>query len=328
MRISILLTILLTLILTTNPAIAAPSGQDADGEVYIVQADDWLSKIAQKTYGDIFAYPVIVEATNAKAAEDSSFATITNPDVIEVGQKLWLPAQAIPLVVDLADGSTCLHAGFGATLAFDGKRLNYTCQTGSDEAQVGLLGELQKIDDVLMGEKVVIGRQESGFFIKESEMVPVSSVSYTAPDPRVQVLRNMTYQGIYQEPVQLTEGKYEGEPFVEGGASRPTVTLLDDFIAFGDLNGDGLDEAAVILAENSGGSGTFIYLALIMGQKGALANVATQLLGDRVQPKALSIEAGEIVATTVTHGPDDPLCCPSQEATLRYQLIDGKLAEQ
>ncbi len=72
--------------------LAAPSAQG--GEEYTVQAGDWLSKIAEKYYGDIMAYPTIVEATNAKAAEDDSFAVIDNPDVIEVGQKLWIPAAA------------------------------------------------------------------------------------------------------------------------------------------------------------------------------------------------------------------------------------------
>ncbi|HXV99254.1 MAG TPA: LysM peptidoglycan-binding domain-containing protein, partial [Anaerolineae bacterium] len=73
----------------TAEASTAPS--EEGGQAYIVQADDWLSKLADKFYGDIFAYPTIVEATNAKAQEDSSFATITNPDLIEIGQKLWIP---------------------------------------------------------------------------------------------------------------------------------------------------------------------------------------------------------------------------------------------
>jgi LysM repeat protein len=80
---------------TATPAPAAtpaPSGPE-DGSAYIVQADDWLSKLAAKFYGDMFAYPVIVEATNAKAAEDSSFTVITNPDLIEIGQKVWIPNQ-------------------------------------------------------------------------------------------------------------------------------------------------------------------------------------------------------------------------------------------
>lgn len=65
---------------------------DDTGQVYTVQAGDWLSKIAQQQLGDPLAYPAIVAATNAKAAEDSSFAVLTDANAIEVGQKLWIPA--------------------------------------------------------------------------------------------------------------------------------------------------------------------------------------------------------------------------------------------
>ncbi len=71
---------------TPSTQAQAPQGQE-----YIIQVDDWLSKLSDKFYGDIFAYTAIIEATNAKAAEDDNYAPITNPDVIEVGQKLWIP---------------------------------------------------------------------------------------------------------------------------------------------------------------------------------------------------------------------------------------------
>lgn len=63
-----------------------------NGQEYIVQPDDWLSKIAQTFYGDTMAYPKIVEATNIKAKMDPSFTTISNPDLIHVGQKVWIPS--------------------------------------------------------------------------------------------------------------------------------------------------------------------------------------------------------------------------------------------
>lgn len=88
MKKSSLIITLLLLALTTGIALA----QAPEGKEYIVQADDWLSKIAGKEYGDPLAYPAIVEATNAKAAEDASFSAIADPNVIEAGQKLWLPA--------------------------------------------------------------------------------------------------------------------------------------------------------------------------------------------------------------------------------------------
>jgi Cu-Zn family superoxide dismutase len=74
---------------------AAPPSQAEEGQEYFVQADDWLSKLADRYYGDIFAWPTILEATNARAAEDDSFAVIENPDIIEIGQKLWIPTAAM-----------------------------------------------------------------------------------------------------------------------------------------------------------------------------------------------------------------------------------------
>jgi len=74
-----------------NVAFANPPLQTPSGEEYTVQAWDWLSKIAEKYHGTSRTYPAIVEATNAKAIEDDSFATIPDPNLIYAGQKLWVP---------------------------------------------------------------------------------------------------------------------------------------------------------------------------------------------------------------------------------------------
>lgn len=71
---------------------AHPVAQDLTCELdAVVQADDWLSKIAEKFYGDPLAFPAIVEATNQAATSDDSYAAIENADVIELGQKLCIP---------------------------------------------------------------------------------------------------------------------------------------------------------------------------------------------------------------------------------------------
>lgn len=56
----------------------------------IVQVDDWLSKISDKFYGDVLAYPAIAEATNTVAQQDSTYATIEDVDLIEPGWKLCI----------------------------------------------------------------------------------------------------------------------------------------------------------------------------------------------------------------------------------------------
>lgn len=83
---------LLALLLTLVPAIALAQQEEVVCETdATVQAEDSLSTLAEKFYGNIFAFPVIVDATNAKAAADSSYAKIDDPNVIEVGSKLCIP---------------------------------------------------------------------------------------------------------------------------------------------------------------------------------------------------------------------------------------------
>jgi hypothetical protein len=91
--ITLFLALLLCLQLNLEAHAANPLAQ-TDGQAYVVQTGDWLSKLADKFYGDPQAWSLIVEATQAKAASDSSFATITDPNLIEVGQKLWIPTVA------------------------------------------------------------------------------------------------------------------------------------------------------------------------------------------------------------------------------------------
>lgn len=86
-----LLLALFVITLSASSVWAAPVRQESTcTQDYVVQASDWLSKLAEKHYGDVLAFPLIVEATNAAAAGDASYATITDPNLIEVGWKLCL----------------------------------------------------------------------------------------------------------------------------------------------------------------------------------------------------------------------------------------------
>jgi hypothetical protein len=51
-------------------------------------------------------------------------------------------------------------------------------------------------------------------------------------------------------------------------------------------------------------------------------------LGDRVQVEALTIASGEIQVEMLTHAPDDPLCCPSQDSLSIFSLEGSELAPQ
>ena len=154
-----------------------------------------------------------------------------------------------------------------------------------------------------------------------------TSAPVDSPELTIEQLANATYSGIYEEPVTLTDGRYEGEPFVEGGAARPTVQLIRGTVIYGDLNGDGVDDAAMVLVENSGGSGVFNYVGAQVNQDGQPVDAGTVLLGDRTQIQSAKIENEQIVIDIVTQGPDDAMCCPTTKMRMSYALQDGMLAE-
>ncbi|NIV23672.1 MAG: META domain-containing protein [Gemmatimonadetes bacterium] len=145
--------------------------------------------------------------------------------------------------------------------------------------------------------------------------------------PTVDELGNATYAGIYEEPVTLSDGRWEGEPFVAGGAARPVVSLVEDLRITGDLNGDGVEDAVVLLMESSGGSGGYVYLAAVARRNGAVVNLGTSLVGDRVQLRDLRYRDGRIVLDVVQHDSDDAACCPTRKATRSWTLRDGQLVE-
>ena len=151
----------------------------------------------------------------------------------------------------------------------------------------------------------------------------VSAASCRWNDPTV--LRNIEYRGIYDNAVPLRDGVYEGEPFVPGGASRPRAELLDMPPVLHDMDGDGIDDAAVLLAENSGGSGAFTYLAVVSCRDGRAVNIGTIGLGDRVMIRSMAGQEDAIVVEFVAAGPGEPLCCPTRNVRNTYRLRDGNL---
>ncbi len=149
MKKAVMLLLLLVLLFTLAPAATLAQEEVVCESDVVVQADDWLSKIADKVYGDVLAYQVIADATNAKAAADSSYATITNVDVIEPGWKLCLPpASAAQAGVESAAAETAVQMdaliaaaqaeGMLTTIALPHDWLNYGVMIENFKAKYGL----------------------------------------------------------------------------------------------------------------------------------------------------------------------------------------------
>ena len=140
--------------------------------------------------------------------------------------------------------------------------------------------------------------------------------------PTLKELKNTSYSGIegLKGPVKLVDGRWKGKPYGKGSASRPAVSLVGDPRLIGDLDGAGTDDAVVLLNYAPGGTGQLLHLAVVARKKGKIQNVATALIGDRVQIRDVRIEQSRICVDVVQAGAKDAMCCPGEVTTLEWTL--------
>lgn len=136
---------------------------------------------------------------------------------------------------------------------------------------------------------------------------------------------NATYV-IEGKPVTLHEGS--GTETVAGSEATAVVTKVFSVAALGDLNGDGMNDAAVILTRDAGGSGTFFYVAAALTDGTTVTGTNAVLAGDRIAPQSTNIQDGVIVFNFAERGPGEPMTTPpSMGRSLLLKLTDGQLAE-
>lgn len=142
------------------------------------------------------------------------------------------------------------------------------------------------------------------------------------PELSAASLRSAAYssQHVEEGEVRLAQGVFRDT------ARRVSVFFLPEYAA-GDIDSDGVPDAAVVLATTTGGSGTFLDLALVLNRDGQPVNVATLFLGDRVPVDRIRVVEGEVQVDLTMHGPADPMCCPSLEVTRRFRYQSGELVE-
>ena len=189
----------------------------------VVQADDWLSKIAGKVYGDILAFPAIVEATNTAASSDDSYTVIDDPDVIEVGQKLCVPSAA--------DAITFL--GSEAEIVVDGiplKILAINDFHGNIATTSSSFDGTGRADYLSTNIQTAIGDAENWIFVSAGDLVGasplVSALFHDEPTIEAMNLMGLAINAVGNH--EFDEGPAELIRLQEGG-SHPVD---------GDLDGD------------------------------------------------------------------------------------------
>ena len=230
--------------------------------------------------------------------------------------------------IELADGAVCTILA-GPTLSFDNQPLRYSCDDGAF-----VLGDLESRVS-WHAEKVRIERRKGGYGIVKQENIPVRTVWRAALPPTLTTISTIALlDGIYQindEQVKLRAGQFDTKA-ESSGFSRTIYRLkfAEDSLwrSDGDLNGDGSRDAVVLLTEETGGSGFYTYLAVMLNFDGVPLNVATFFLGDRIMVHDLLIEEGEVEVRLTIQGAGDALCCATQTEQLRYALVDHQLVER
>lgn len=135
--------------------------------------------------------------------------------------------------------------------------------------------------------------------------------------------KDTTYQ-IEGNPVTLVNGLSEVEA-APGSASK-TVTRYFGNEATGDLNGDGKPDVALLLTQESGGSGTFFYVVAALQTDTGYVGTNAILLGDRIAPQPTTIQNGTIVVNYAERKPGEPFtAAPSVGVSKYFKVVDGEL---
>lgn len=103
-------------------------------------------------------------------------------------------------------------------------------------------------------------------------------------------------------------------------------TWLSDVTVFGDVNDDGVKDAAVIVLRHTGGAEIFSYLSVLITKDGAPQAIPGLLLGNRVEVRSLSIVDGIVWLTIVDRSANDAFGnLPAIERYLRFKVAGGAL---
>ncbi len=112
------------------------------------------------------------------------------------------------------------------------------------------------------------------------------------------------------------------------GNALAALGFLDDLRLSGDLDGDGQNELVLLLWDDPGGSGTFVYLNVIRKDEQGNPQAQFALVGDRVQVMDARIENGLLLLEVIQPGEQEAPCCGSQKVLRRWRMEAGKLVEE
>ncbi len=134
-------------------------------------------------------------------------------------------------------------------------------------------------------------------------------------------LENAEYpiEGVDGRPIRLQNGIYR-QKYDPTAASEMVVQLSES--VGGDLDGDGVPDAVVVLVSDGGGSGIFYDLIAVRNSNGQPKATALVSLGDRARVIGLKVVKVQVEVLIHIRGEGDPLSERTKLEAMIYRL-DG-----
>ncbi|ACK64283.1 hypothetical protein PCC8801_0179 [Rippkaea orientalis PCC 8801] len=126
----------------------------------------------------------------------------------------------------------------------------------------------------------------------------------------IKQLENTVYYLPNGQIISLLNGSFQ---------AQEVSFVLQKEKAIGDLNGDRIEDAVVVLSSFKQGIQSGNYLAVfITNQEKKLNNIDTLTLEDKMKIEFLKINSQQLTLNFLAYSPHDPDCCPSQKKQLKY----------
>lgn len=168
---------------------------------------------------------------------------------------------------------------------------------------------------ILLGGILYLGGENTETINPENEEEVVIKV-----DPR-----NATYV-VEDREIKFVNGQSEIE-VAPGSAIKMETSIFGEPI-YGDLDADGDNDAALIIIQYPGGTGTFYYVAAAVNTNESYVGTNAIYLGDRIAPQTVEIKNGELIANYADRKPTEPFSAePTIGKSLYAKLQNNQLIE-
>ncbi len=124
----------------------------------------------------------------------------------------------------------------------------------------------------------------------------------------------------------LINGK--NEEAIPGSASKNITNYFGNDVA-ADFNNDSYPDNAFLLTQNTGGSGTFYYLAVALGSKMGCHGTNAILLGDRIAPQSTTFTDGRINVNYADRKAGEAMTAvPSVGVSKYFKVVGSELIDE